>query len=119
MLKTLVEWLTPDPGKPDPVDFLITLISAILMYVFALNRGFGGAVAFLKRAIPNRSEQFYTWFDLIVVTLGGSFIGFVLYSPVDATRAMAAGLGWMGALNVALRNTGTPRSEPASDAGVA
>ena len=113
MLQNVMEWFAPDPGRPDPIDYLVTLVSALLMYVFALNRGFGGALAFLRQAFPNRSERFYVWCDLIVVTLGGSFVGFVLYWPVDITRAMAAGFGWMGALNVALRKAESPAAGPA------
>jgi hypothetical protein len=102
-LATLGRWFLPVAGEADLVDFLVTLGSALLMYVFALHRGFGGALPFLRRAFPDRSDRFYVWADLVVVTVGGAFFGFGLYMPVDVPKAMAAGIGWIGALNVAMR----------------
>lgn len=79
--------------------YITTLFGATAMYVFSLNRGFQGAIDFLKRFFPNRPESFYARVDFFVVILAGSIIGFILFSPSTTIQALCAGLGWVGAMN--------------------
>ena len=90
----------PSPAGPGWIHYAVTLASAMLMYVFALYKGFNGATDFLRRAFPSRSDRFYVWADLITVTLAGTFFGIVLYSPTNLQQSLAAGVGWVGALQV-------------------
>jgi hypothetical protein len=82
--------------------YVITLFGAFCMYVFSLTKGFQGAVSFLKRFFPGHSDVFYDRLDFFVVILAGSIIGTIFFSPNSALQALAAGFGWVGAVNVLL-----------------
>ncbi len=86
--------------------YLITLFGAFCMYVFSLNRGFQGAVDFLRRFFPNHTPVFYDRLDFFVVILAGSVIGTIFFSPTNTFQALAAGFGWVGAINVLLSPRG-------------
>ena len=101
----LLEFLETEIGK-SVINYLITLFGATAMYVFSLNRGFDGAVYFLKRFFPGRSDAFYDRVDFLVVILSGSIVGTVFFSPDNALEALAAGFGWVGAMNVLLSHKG-------------
>jgi len=88
--------------------YLTTLFGAVAMYVFALNKGFEGSVPFLKKFFPKRAETFYNWADFLIVVLSGSIIGTICFRPADSLSALAAGFGWVGAMNVLI----TKREEP-------
>jgi hypothetical protein len=83
--------------------YLITLLGATSTYVFSLNKGFAGATSFLQRIFPGRSDAFYARLDFFLVTFIGSGIAFILFGPVDNPKAVMAGLGWVSAVNVALK----------------
>jgi hypothetical protein len=70
------------------------------MYVFALNKGFEGAVPFLRKFFPKRAETFYNWADFCIVVVSGSIIGTICFRPQDSLSALAAGFGWVGAMTV-------------------
>ena len=91
------------------LNYLTTLFGATAMYVFSLNKGFHGAVAFLRRFFPGRPDLFYDRLDFIVVTLAGSIIGTIFFSPETRLAALAAGFGWVGAVNVLLSTRGGKR----------
>lgn len=80
--------------------YLTTLFGATAMYVFALNKGFEGAIPFLRRFFPNRTDTFYNRVDFFIVILAGSIIGTISFSPQSTLQALAAGFGWVGAMNV-------------------
>ncbi|MDX6496970.1 MAG: hypothetical protein QOG23_230 [Blastocatellia bacterium] len=86
--------------------YVITLFGAFCMYVFSLTRGFQGAISFLKKFFPGHSEVFYDRLDFFVVILAGSIIGTIFFSPNSALQALAAGFGWVGAVNVLLSPKG-------------
>ena len=89
-----------DKANPDWLDLAVTVGTVMFAYVFSLYKGFTGAERFLRSAFPRRSKAFYTWADAALVTLGGSFFGFLLLSPVNVQQSIAAGLGWIAALSI-------------------
>ncbi len=80
--------------------FAVTLLGSVAMYMFSLHQGFEGAVSFLKRMFPNRAQVFYDRVDFIVVTLFGSFIGYIIFEPSNTAKALTAGLGWISAISI-------------------
>lgn len=92
----------------DPAAFLpflrfgLTLFGAAAMYVFSLHKGFEGATPFLKRVLPGRRPVFYSRVDALLVTILGGVIGFIFFAPASNFEALAAGFGWLGAVNVML-----------------
>jgi hypothetical protein len=82
--------------------YVVTLFGTVATYVFGLQKGFEGSVAFLRRIAPDRSDVFYSRVDFLIVTFVGSLIGLIIFAPRNAFQALAAGCGWVGALNVLL-----------------
>lgn len=82
--------------------YATTLMGSAAMYVFSLHQGFEGAIKFLKRMFPNRSQVFYDRVDFILVTFLGSALGFILLEPKQAAQALTAGLGWVSAVSVVM-----------------
>ena len=82
--------------------YLVTLFGATAMYVFSLNKGFDGAVGFLKKVFPGRTDSFYYRVDFLIVSFAGSIIGTIFFSPTNNLQVLAAGFGWVGTVNVLL-----------------
>jgi hypothetical protein len=82
------------------VYYLITLFGASSMYIFSLTKGFNGAVEFLEHFFPGRSKPFYDRLDFFIVSFAGAMIGTIFYNPASSLQALAAGFGWVGAVNV-------------------
>jgi hypothetical protein len=97
-----------DPVARQCGIYLLTLFGTIATYVFGMQRGFEGAVSFLRRVLPGRSDAFYHRTDFILVSVFGSMIGAIIFDPHNAFQALAAGCGWVGALNVLLSGRGAP-----------
>ena len=91
------------PGVRDALLFVTTLFGSASMYAFSLNKGFEGALPFLKRVLPGRSTVFYHRSDFFVVVVAGSVIGTIFFQPLSPLQALAAGFGWVGALNVLVK----------------
>ena len=85
--------------------YLITLFGTLVMHVFQMNKGFNGSAEFLRGVFPDRSPVFYTRVDLVVVSFVGSLVGMIVFSPQSAISALAAGCGWVGALNTLIATT--------------
>ncbi|MFM0139229.1 hypothetical protein [Caballeronia grimmiae] len=88
--------------------YLTTLVGAAAMYVFSLHKGFNGCVPFLKRMFPGRSTVFYDRLDFLLVSFLGSFIGYRLLDPQHYPQALTAGLCWVSAVNVVMKQAETP-----------
>jgi len=99
LIKSLID-LTASPQFVVILNYLTTLFGATSMYIFALNKGFDGAVPFLRRILPERSEALYHRLDFVIVIFAGSVIGSISFSPHNSLQALAAGFGWVGAMNV-------------------
>ena len=82
------------------VNYVITLFGATAMYVFTLHKGFDGSVPFLRRMFPGRRKVFYDRVDFLIMIFAGSVIGTIFFSPSNTLQALAAGFGWVGAINV-------------------
>ncbi|MBI1924089.1 hypothetical protein HYR99_07540 [Candidatus Poribacteria bacterium] len=95
-----MENLLNSPFFDSALNYIITLFGAAVMYMFSLNNGFQGAVQFLKKFFPGRSPVFYDRGDFFIVIFAGAIIGTIFFSPSNALEALAAGFGWVGAINV-------------------
>jgi uncharacterized membrane protein YbjE (DUF340 family) len=82
------------------IHYILTFFGAFAMYVFSLNKGFKGATPFLKKILPGNSQVFYDRLDFLFVVISGSIIGYVFFSPSNPLEALAAGFGWVGAMNI-------------------
>lgn len=97
---------------PRVLYFFITMFGASSMYVFSLMKGFEGAVSFLTRVLPGREQVFYDRLDFAVVVTAGSIIGYIFFSPASELEALAAGFGWVGAINVLMNPNPGPGERP-------
>lgn len=95
-------------------NYFITLFGATFAYMFSIRRGFTGSETFLKRFFPGKTETFYFRLDFVLVTFCGSLIGTIFYAPGNPFQALAAGIGWVGAVNV-LVGTQAQESSPRRD----
>ncbi|WP_155256486.1 hypothetical protein [Mesorhizobium loti] len=91
--------------------YLTTVFGACGMYVFSSYKGFDNSINFLKRMFPERSDVFYARADFFLVSLSGSVIGIITFSPQGIYQALAAGFGWTGAMNVLLKSEPPKRQE--------
>lgn len=98
-----VKAITSDPWFLPGLYYVITLFGAIAMNVFSLKKGFEGAIPFLKRFFPERAQVFYDRTDFLLVSFSGSIIGTIFFAPASTVEALAAGFGWVGAVNVLLK----------------
>ena len=88
------------------LHFTITLFGAVAMYVFSLKKGMEGAIPFLKKFFPGKSQVFYDRTDFFLVSIAGSVIGTIFFAPASTMEALAAGFGWVGAVNVLMKENG-------------
>lgn len=84
------------------IRYLITLLGSFAMYLFSFSKGFEGSVIMLKRLFPQRKKVFYDRLDFFLVVFIGSAIGTIFFNPKDSLQALAAGFGWVGAVNILL-----------------
>jgi hypothetical protein len=110
-----LEWLSNLPLLSDKaVLYYTALFGAAAMYIFSLQKGFEGSIPFLKRAFPGRADHVYVRIDFLIVIVFGSIIGFVTISPTNTLQALAAGVGWVGSVNVLVsrhQQSGSRREE--------
>lgn len=84
------------------IRYMITLLGSFSMYLFSFSKGFDGTGAKLRHLFPNRKRVFYDRVDFILVVVLGSAIGTIFFGPKDSIQALAAGFGWVGAVNILL-----------------
>jgi hypothetical protein len=82
--------------------YALTLAGAAMMYAFASDRRLRSVAPFLRRILPARDPAFYARADAIIVTISGSIIGFIVFAPDTPLHCLAAGFGWIGAMNTYL-----------------
>src|SRR5262245_51555389 len=80
--------------------FSITLLGAVTMYLFSLQKGFHGSSEVLEKLFPARQQSFYYRVDFLLSTVLGAILGTIIYQPSTSIQALAAGLGWVGAVNI-------------------
>jgi len=80
------------------------------MYIFSNRKGFDNSIIFLKKMLPNKSDTIYFRLDFILMSVTGTLIGLITFSPQGTYQALAAGFGWIGAMNVLLKSD-PPRSD--------
>jgi hypothetical protein len=85
-----------------------SLLGAFLMYFFAAKNGLEGTIPRLQQLLPGRTETFYFRMDFVLVILLGPIVGLICFSPTNAFQALAAGCGWVSALNVLVQQKPTP-----------
>lgn len=92
-------------------NFFFTLCGSTSLYMFSLSKGFQGSTPVLKRLFPGNRVVFYDRLDFIIVIVLGSIIGTVFFVPTTPAQALAAGFGWITAVNV-LSHPGQRVSQP-------
>jgi hypothetical protein len=85
------------------------LVGAVLMYFFAAKNGLEGTIPRLKNLLPGKPEAFYFRVDFVLVILLGPIVGLICFTPTNAFQALAAGCGWVSALNVLAQQKGPPK----------
>jgi hypothetical protein len=88
------------------------LLGAVLMYFFAAKNGLEGTIPRLQRLLPDRHEAFYFRVDFVLVILLGPIVGLICFTPTNAFQALAAGCGWVSALNVLAQQKDKPPTTP-------
>ena len=97
-LRLIWGWIT----APEQQRFLATLAGAAGMHIFSLTKGFQGAEAWLRRMWPTKSDAWYARADFVCVVVFGTVVGQAFFGPDTVPKALAAGLGWVGAANIML-----------------
>jgi uncharacterized membrane protein YbjE (DUF340 family) len=80
--------------------FLLTVCGALALYLFSLSKGFQGSVPVLRKLFPDWRDAVYDRLDFCIVILLGSIIGTVFFVPTNPAQALAAGFGWISAVNI-------------------
>ena len=104
---TTLEWIASiaeSPGFDALIKYLITLLGSFTMYLYSFSKGFEGSITVLKRLFPSKKKVFYDRMDFLLVIFLGSAIGSIFFQPQDSLQALAAGFGWVGAINIMLNN---------------
>ena len=107
-MDSLFQWPPTDVAIAKLGLYLVTLFGTVATYVFQLHKGFEGATSFLRRVLPKHSDAFYARVDFVIVAITGSCFGLIIFSPQNAFQALAAGCGWVSALNVMMTGKGSP-----------
>ena len=106
-MKNLLSWLLAEEAGLKliwaVVIYFIAMLGAMLMYLFASSRGLESTVPRLRQLLPGKSDTFYYRMDFCLVILIGSAVGYIFFEPKQSIQALAAGCGWVGALNVLLQ----------------
>ncbi len=84
----------------------LTFFATAVMYMFSLHKGFKGATEFLYKVFPDKRNVFYARVDFILVIIIGSVIGYIVFSPNTPIQSLAAGFGWIGAMNTLVADSG-------------
>ena len=79
----------------------VTALGCITAYVFSEQKGVKSAEACLRKFFPKRQDAFYFRLDFFLSAVVGTGIGLILYSPQNGYQALAAGIGWTAAFNIA------------------
>lgn len=99
----LALWISQSEGVENFLRYMVTLLGSFSMYLFSSAKGFEGSVPMLKKLFPNKRKVFYDRIDFLLVVLIGSAVGTIFFHPNDSLQALAAGFGWVGAMNVMLK----------------
>ncbi|HET7464937.1 MAG TPA: hypothetical protein VFJ82_27080 [Longimicrobium sp.] len=85
-------------------QYLITLLGAAIVHIYRQDH-IESAAPFLRQILPRRSAAFYHRADAVLATVSGSLVGFIVFAPQSPLQCLAAGFGWMGAMNVLRHRT--------------
>ncbi|MBK9109514.1 MAG: hypothetical protein IPM92_14355 [Saprospiraceae bacterium] len=90
----------------DPL--FITYIGALCGHILSLySSEFKGAIPFLEKMFPNKTETFYFRANFLLIPVMGCILAFLLLDPDDIKESLFAGLSWSGTMMVILKkNTG-------------
>ncbi|MBK8954093.1 MAG: hypothetical protein IPM34_00865 [Saprospiraceae bacterium] len=99
-IKEIMDFIT------NPV--FITYIGALCGHILSIySSEFKGAIPFLEKMFPNKTETFYFRANFILIPVIGSLLAFFLLAPDDIKESLFAGLSWSGTMVAVLKkNTG-------------
>ena len=80
--------------------YVLTLLGAVAAYVLSRKTVLegAGAIAFLQKLFPDKTERFYTIWDFTLTSIFGSIIGVIVFSPQSNLQSLSAGFGWASAV---------------------
>lgn len=74
---------------------LLTYFGALVVPILSLYpKEFKGALTFLQKMFPNKSERFYFLLDFLIVPIIGALLGYYLLDPISTKASICAGLSW-------------------------
>lgn len=88
------------PVTINVAEFFITVLGSLIMYLIAEGKNFPGIQIKIKQLYPSMSDEKVSRLDFIFMVFVGAFIGTIFFQPHNPITALAAGLGWVGALNM-------------------
>jgi hypothetical protein len=97
--------------------FIYAALGAALAEIFASRKGPYSSVEFWKNFLPDRENTFYIRCDFVVKIFGGSLIALAAVMPTNERQAIAAGVGWAGALTAYLSKKAVDKHQKNSDGG--
>jgi hypothetical protein len=99
----VLAWMSSPDFLP-VLYYLISLFGVAATYIFSIHQGFQGSISFLKKLFPGYDPVFYQRLDCLLVICFGSIIGTIFFAPSSAIQALAAGFGWVGAINLLMNH---------------
>jgi hypothetical protein len=106
-LREVLTWLTIPS---------VTALGCLTAFIYCEQKGVKGSRDFLRKFFPGHTKAFYLRCDFALSVLVGTVIGIILYSPTSAYQALAAGLGWTAAFNIASAERRAQSQEVGGDA---
>jgi hypothetical protein len=94
------------------VYFILAAFGAAIAEIFASRRGPHSSVEFWTRFFPRRGEIFHLHCDFFVKIILGSVIALATVAPTNERQAIAAGIGWAGALTAYLSSKALGQEKP-------
>lgn len=87
-----------------PSTVFLTYIGALCGHILSLySEDFKGAVPFLEKIFPNKSQKFYSRIDFLLLPAIGALLAYVLLDPSNLKSSIFAGLSWSGTLTALLK----------------
>lgn len=92
-------WLTAT-ALPTVLIYGVTFLGSLLTYFYTSTKGLEGTIPILRRRFPDRSPLFYLRLDFLAMIVIGPIFSFICFNPADTLEALAAGCGWVSAINI-------------------
>lgn len=78
--------------------FCVTLFGAAITQLLSFKLDTVGAIPFLKKFWPNKTDLWYYRWNCIILVVVGSLLAFIILEPDTLKASLCAGLTWCGTL---------------------